>query len=50
VSDGRWELLDQQRRTFEPLFEVPPPQHLKVNTTQASDLVVDAVLDQLAER
>jgi len=50
VSDGRWELLDQQRRAFEPLFEVPPAHHLKVDTTQASDLVVEAVLCQLAER
>jgi uncharacterized protein len=49
VSDGRWELLGQQRRTFEPLCEVPPSQHLKVDTTQAFDLVVDAVLSQLAK-
>ena len=49
VSDGRWEPLGQQRRTFEPLCEVPPSQHLKVDTTQAFDLVVDAVLSQLAK-
>jgi aminoglycoside phosphotransferase family enzyme/predicted kinase len=24
VSDGRWELIAQQRQAFEPLFEVPP--------------------------
>jgi predicted kinase len=50
VSDGRWELLDQQRQAFEPLFDVPPAHHLKVDTTQASNLVVEAVLCQLAER
>jgi aminoglycoside phosphotransferase family enzyme/predicted kinase len=49
VSDGRWELIDQQRRAFESLFEVPPSQHLKVDTTQTSDRVVDAVLHQLGE-
>ena len=50
VSDGRWELLAEQRQAFEPLFDVPPAHHLKVDTTQASDLVVEAVLCQLADR
>jgi predicted kinase len=50
VSDGRWELLEQQRRAFEPLSEVPPAHHLRVNTTQATELVVEAVLSHLAER
>ena len=49
VSDGRWELLAEQRQAFEPPFEVPPAHHLKVDTTPASDLVVEAVLCQLAE-
>jgi aminoglycoside phosphotransferase family enzyme/predicted kinase len=47
VSDGRWELLDRQRQTFEPLFDVSPAHHLKVDTTQVSDLVVEAVLRQV---
>jgi predicted kinase len=50
VSDGRWELLAEQRQAFEPLFDVPPGQHLKVDTTPAPDLVVEAVLCQLADR
>ena len=49
VSDGRWELLAEQRQAFEPLFDVPPAQHLRVDTTLASDLVVDVVLSQLAQ-
>jgi hypothetical protein len=47
VSDGRWELLDRQRQAFEPLFDVSPAHHLKVDTTQVSDLVVEAVLRQV---
>lgn len=50
VSDGRWELLAQQREAFEPLFEVPPPQHVKVDTTQAPELVAEEVMRQLAQR
>jgi predicted kinase len=34
VSDGRWELLERQERSFEPLFEIPPGEHLRVDTTQ----------------
>ncbi len=47
VSDGRWELLAQQRRAFEPLFEVPPRQHLRVDTTHAPGAVVEEVAAKL---
>jgi aminoglycoside phosphotransferase family enzyme/predicted kinase len=50
VSDGRWELLAQQRQTFEPLFEIPPQHHLRVDTTQEPDLAVEFVLRQLAQQ
>jgi predicted kinase len=50
VSDGRWELLAQQRQAFEPLFEVSPPQHIKVDTTRASTLVAAEVMRQLEQR
>jgi aminoglycoside phosphotransferase family enzyme/predicted kinase len=50
VSDGRWELLAQQRQAFEPLFEVPPPQHIKVDTTRAPTLVAAEVMRQLERR
>jgi uncharacterized protein len=50
VSDGRWELLAQQRQAFEPLFEVSPAQHIKVDTTQAPARVVEDVMRQLAQR
>lgn len=50
VSDGRWELIAQQRQAFEPLFEVPPPQHLKVDTTPAPTLAAAEVMRQLAQR
>jgi aminoglycoside phosphotransferase family enzyme/predicted kinase len=50
VSDGRWELVAQQRRAFEPLFETPPSQHLRVDTTPPPEAVAAAVLQQLAQR
>ncbi len=50
VSDGRWELIAQQRQAFEPLYEVPPQQHLRVDTTQAPALVAEVVVRQLAPR
>jgi hypothetical protein len=50
VSDGRWELIARQRQAFEPLFEVPPQQHLRVDTTQAPTLVAEVVVRQLAPR
>jgi aminoglycoside phosphotransferase family enzyme/predicted kinase len=50
VSDGRWELIRQQRQSFEALLEVPPSQHLKVDTTQDPELVVEEVIRQLAQQ
>jgi predicted kinase len=50
VSNGRYDLLAEQRRAFEPLFELPPRHHLKVDTTQAPELAVQEVEKQLAHR
>jgi aminoglycoside phosphotransferase family enzyme/predicted kinase len=50
VSDGRWELVAQQRRAFEPLFETPPSQHLRVDTTPPPAHVAAEVIRQLARR
>jgi hypothetical protein len=33
VSDGRWELVAQQRQAFEAPLELPPQEHLRVDTT-----------------
>jgi aminoglycoside phosphotransferase family enzyme/predicted kinase len=49
VSDGRWELLAQQRRAFEPLFEIPPQQHLRIDTTRSPEVVVDEVVARLKQ-
>jgi aminoglycoside phosphotransferase family enzyme/predicted kinase len=49
-SDGRWDLLAQQRQAFEPLFEVPPSQHLKVDTRQAPQTAAENVIRALAQR
>jgi uncharacterized protein len=50
ISDGRWELLAQQRRAFEPLFDVPPWQHLKIDTTGTAAAVADKVVCWLNRR
>jgi aminoglycoside phosphotransferase family enzyme/predicted kinase len=50
VSDGRWELIAQQRQVFEPLFDVPPWQHLRVDTTGAAAAVADEVVRWLTHR
>jgi uncharacterized protein len=42
-SDGRLELLAQQRQTFEALLDVPPQQHLRVDTTPAPEVVAEWV-------
>jgi predicted kinase len=33
VSEGRWELVAQQRQAFEAPLELPPQEHLRVDTT-----------------
>jgi aminoglycoside phosphotransferase family enzyme/predicted kinase len=48
VSDGRVELLAQQRASFEPLFDVPPSQHLRVDTSPPLTEVVENVVGALA--
>jgi hypothetical protein len=50
VSDGRWELVAYQRRAFEPLFDLPPHHHLRVDTTPPPERVADTVMQELAGR
>jgi aminoglycoside phosphotransferase family enzyme/predicted kinase len=48
VSDGRGELLAQQRQSFEPLFDVPPQHYLRLDTTRPPEVVAEEVLQQLS--
>jgi uncharacterized protein len=50
VSDGRWELVAQQRQVFEPLFDVPPWQHLRIDTSGTPEGVADQVVRWLTHR
>jgi aminoglycoside phosphotransferase family enzyme/predicted kinase len=50
VSDGRWELLERQERSFEPLFEIPPGEHLRVDTTQPPQAAAAQVVAALGLR
>jgi predicted kinase len=48
VSDGRWELIAQQRQAFEALLDVPPQHHLRLDTTRPSEIVVEEVIQWLS--
>jgi aminoglycoside phosphotransferase family enzyme/predicted kinase len=50
VSDGRWELIAQQRQAFEAPFDVSPRQHLRVDTTASAGAVADQVVCWLSHR
>jgi hypothetical protein len=42
--------IAQQRQAFEPLCDVPPPQHLRLHTTQAPALTAEKARRQLTSR
>jgi len=41
VSDGRWELYAHQRADFEPVHELPPSEHLVIDTTHPLAICAD---------
>jgi uncharacterized protein len=47
VSDATEELLDRFRRDFEPVAELPPHEHVRVNTTLPVSTLVEAVRSAL---
>ena len=52
VSDATEDLLDKIRHEFEPVTELEPDQHLRVDTTHPSETQLDAVrkaLDRIVE-
>ncbi|MBI2868034.1 MAG: AAA family ATPase [Chloroflexi bacterium] len=46
-SDGRWEVYEQQRKSFEPILEVPAARHFIVDTTASSQQAVHELLETL---
>lgn len=50
VSDGRWEIYQRQKETFEPLDEIPPRAHIIVDTEQPVTLAIAEVFERLRVR
>jgi uncharacterized protein len=48
VSDGRWELIAQQQQSFEPLFDVPPQHHLRLDTRRPPEVLAEEIMQQLS--
>lgn len=46
-SDGRLEIFDELKKDFEPVTEVPPANHLMVNTAAPAAEAVSHLLDRL---
>ncbi|MEA2086333.1 MAG: hypothetical protein U9O84_04795, partial [Chloroflexota bacterium] len=47
VSDGRWEVYQEQKRHFEPVVEVPSPNYVIIDTSQPVDEAAKVALDKL---
>ena len=47
VSDGRWELVAHQRQAFEALCDIPPQEHLRVDTTTDPEATAERVVAAL---
>jgi uncharacterized protein len=47
VSDGRWELLDEQKRDFDMVSGLPEQSYIVVETTRPVEQVVDRLLAKL---
>jgi hypothetical protein len=48
ASDGRAEVLDAFAARFEPVAELPPTEHLRIDTTGSLDAALDAVEREVA--
>jgi len=47
VSDGRWEIFDQQQKQYEPVTEVPPTNHTIVDTSFPIDETVRHIMSKV---
>ncbi len=44
VSDGRWEIFEEQKGDFEPIIEFPQANHLVVNTSKSPSEVAEYIV------
>jgi len=47
VSDGRWDIYLEQKKVFEPVVEIPPEEHIVVDTSKLMEEVVGEVLNRI---
>jgi hypothetical protein len=45
TSDGRWEIYQPQKRAFDPVVEVPPQNHVIINTSKPVEENIRQILD-----
>ena len=49
ISDGRWEIFPQFQRDYEPVQEIEPACHIRLDTTQCIELCVQQALAAIQE-
>ena len=49
ASDGRWEILEPQKKHFEPITEASPANHIKVNMASPPDKLAKEVAARIAD-
>jgi len=47
TSDGRWEIYKPQKRRFEPVVEIPPQNHVIIDTSAPVEKTIRQVLDRI---
>jgi hypothetical protein len=47
VSDGRWEIYEPQKRQFDPVVEVPPQNHVIIDTSKPVGKAIRQVLGKI---
>jgi predicted kinase len=50
VSDGRWEIFQAQKDTFDIINEIPEPSHIVVDTSQSIEMSTQYVIDGIRTR
>ena len=48
VSDGRWAVYEPQKRQFEPVVEVPPANHVIIDTSRPVEETVRPIIDRIS--
>lgn len=47
TSDGRWEIFQLQKQSFDPVTEFPPQQHFVLDTSQPMDRIIEVIWGKL---